>query len=107
MAMTVNNSIKVNYSDEKLRILVEEFITMQKYEFTFDELCSYVLYWAKEDGKTANSGLYESNQLDATDCKRLRVILETIIREGRIVTLGNVKNTSGFCNVTQYTRSIN
>lgn len=104
---TNTNTISVNYSDERLRTLVEEFITMQKHDFTFKDICSYVLYWAKEDGKTANSGLYESNQLDATDCKRLRVILETIIREGRIVTLGNVKNTSGFCNVTQYTRSIN
>ena len=82
--MAVNNSIKVNYSDEKLRILVEEFITMQKHEFTFSGLCSYVLYWAKEEGKTANKGLYESNELDKADSDRLARILEKIVKEGRI-----------------------
>lgn len=35
--------ISVTYSDERLRTLVEEFITMQKHEFTFKEVCSYVL----------------------------------------------------------------
>lgn len=45
---TQTNPIAVKYSDSKLRILVEEYITMQKHEFTFKDLCSYVLYWAKE-----------------------------------------------------------
>ena len=84
MVMTVNNSIKVTYSDEKLRTLVEEYITMQKQEFTFQGLISYVLYWAKEEGKTANTGLYESNQLDTDDCERISVILRTVINKGRI-----------------------
>ena len=57
---------------------------MQKHEFTFKDLCSYVLYWAKEEGKTANNGLYESNQLAAADCDRISVILRKIIKEGRI-----------------------
>ena len=82
--MANNNSIHVTYSDERLRTLVEEFITMQKHEFTFKDLCSYVLYWAKEEGKTANAGLYESNQLDAADCERISVILRKIVNEGRI-----------------------
>ena len=60
-----NRSISVNYSDERLRTLVEEYITMQKREFTFQGLCSYVLYWAKEEGKTAIAGLYESNEIDS------------------------------------------
>lgn len=50
-------TIQVTYSDERLRTLVEEFITMQKHEFSFSGLCSYVLYWAKEEGKTANTGM--------------------------------------------------
>ena len=78
------NPIQVTYSDERLRTLVEEFITMQKHEFTFKDLCSYVLYWAKEEGKTATTGLYESNQLAADDCERLSTILRKIIGEGRI-----------------------
>ncbi len=86
------NPISVNYSDDRLRTLVEEYITMQKHEFTFSGLCSYVLYWAKEEGKTANSGLYESNQLDKKDCDRLNRILDKIKGESRIVaTDGNIK----------------
>lgn len=79
-----NTTISVTYSDERLRTLVEEFITMQKHEFTFKGLCSYVLYWAKEECRTANTGLYESNQLDPKDCERLSGILRKIVGEGRI-----------------------
>ena len=83
------NPISVTYSDERLRTLVEEFITMQKHGFTFKDLCSYVLYWAKEEGKTANTGLYESNELDKADSDRLALILEKIVKEGRIVATDN------------------
>ncbi len=77
-------SIKVTYTDSKLRILVEEFIAMQRSEFTFHELCSYILYRAMEEEKTATKGLYKSNQLDSDDSKRVINILDKIIREGRI-----------------------
>ena len=93
--MTNNkNHIKVNYNDEQLRILVEEFITMQKHEFTFKGLYSYVLYWAKEEGCTSNMGLYESDLLSPDDCDRLGRILEQIVKEGRIAYLscGNTDN---------------
>ena len=80
----MNNPISVTYSDERLRTLVEEYITMQKQEFTFKNLCSYVLYWAKEEGKTATAGFYESNQLDAADSERISNILNNIIKEGRL-----------------------
>lgn len=78
------NPIKVDYSDEKLRILVEEFITMQKLDFTFKGVCSYVLYRAMEEERTTNTGLYECNQLCSTDCERLCFILRKILNEGRI-----------------------
>lgn len=98
--MNNNTSISVTYSDSKLRTLVEEFITMQKHEFTFKGICSYVLYWAKEEGKTANNGLYESNQLDAVDCERISVILRKVINEGRI-TCG----TDFFADDTQFVKT--
>ena len=81
--------ISVTYSDDRLRTLVEEYITMQKHEFTFSGLWSYVLYWAKEEGKTANTGLYESNELDKADSDRLAQILEKIVQEGRITASDN------------------
>lgn len=80
----MNNSIQVTYSDTKLRILVEEFIAMQKAGFTFKEVSSYILYRAMDEEKTTNTGLYETNQLDDYDCKRLGAILEKIKNEGRI-----------------------
>ena len=94
---TTSNTISVTYSDERLRILVEEYITMQKHEFTFKDLCSYVLYWAKEEGKTANTGLYESNQIDDADCERISVFLRKIIKEGRITC-----EVEPFANDTQF-----
>ncbi len=83
--MNINTtSISVNYSDERLRTLVEEFITMQKHDFTFKSLCSFVLYRAMEEEKTANSGLYKSNQLSPADCERISGILRKIVKEGRL-----------------------
>lgn len=57
---------------------------MQRSEFTFRELCSYILYRAMEEGKTTTKGLYETNQLSDYDCKRVNSILEKIVGEGRI-----------------------
>ena len=83
--MTANtNPIQVTYFDDCLRILVEEYITMQKHDFTFKSLCSYVLYRAMEEEKTANTGLYESNQLSSADCERISNILRKIVKEGRL-----------------------
>lgn len=76
--------ISVKYSDAKLRILVEEFITMQKHDFTFKSLCSYVLCRAMEEEKTANTGLFESNQLSSADCEKISNILRKIVKEGRL-----------------------
>ncbi len=91
--------ISVTYSDSKLRILVEEYITMQKHDFTFKSLCSYVLYRAMEEEKTANTGLYESNQLSPADCERISVILRKIVNEGRL-TCG----TDCFVDDTQFVK---
>lgn len=96
---TNTNPISMKYSDSKLRTLVEEFITMRKREFTFKELCSYVLYWAKEEGKTANTGLYDSNQLCPADCERISRILQKIIKEGRITC-----ETDSFADNTQFVK---
>ena len=82
--MANNNPISINYSDEKLRILVEEYITQQRSSFTLKGVCSYVLYWAMEDGHTTGTGLYESNQLSKADCERICCVLAKIATEGRI-----------------------
>lgn len=61
--MTNNtNPIKVDYSDAKLRILVDEFITMQRHEFTLRGVCDYILYRAMEEGSTAEQTIYETTR---------------------------------------------
>ena len=85
--MSLNtNPIAVTYSNAELRILVEEFIFQQKKEFTFKSLCSFILYWAMEEGKTAGDGsaVRESNELQESDQERVRCILESIVKDGRI-----------------------
>ena len=84
--MSPNNPITLTYSDAELRILVEEFVAQQKMEFTFKSLCSFILYWAMEEGKTAgnDSVVRESNELQVSDQNRARLILESIAKDGRI-----------------------
>lgn len=92
---TNNNTISVTYSDEKLRILVEEYITQQKNEFTFKGVCTYILYWAMEDGKVVEQdSLCEGNQLAQGDCDRISKVLDKIAVEGRIAA-----NGSGFVKI--------
>lgn len=88
---TITNPISVTYSDEKLRILVEEYITMQKKDFIFKGVCSFIMYRAMEEERTSNSGLYESDELAQADCDRVSHILEKMVAEQRIA----VRN-SGF-----------
>lgn len=80
------NPIKVNYTDPQLRVLIEEFIAMQRSSFTFKGVCSYILYRAMEEGRTVGESIYESNQLEMKDCARVSSILKKIVGEGRITT---------------------
>ena len=97
---TQTNPIAVKYSDSKLRILVEEYITIQKHDFTFKSLCSYVLYRTMEEEKTENTGLYESNQLSPADCERISDILRKIVEEGRITC-----SSESFADDTQFAKN--
>lgn len=83
--MTVTSAIGRDYSDERLRVLVEEFITQQRSIFTLKGGCDYVLYWAMEDAYNTGTGLYESAQLSHYDCERVNKVLGKIVKEGRIV----------------------
>ena len=88
--MNENNAIGIDYSDAKLRVLVEEYVTQQKYMFTLQGACAYVLYWAMEDGHTlpAAGTLYQSDKLSPADCQRVSAVLQKIVREGRIAADG-------------------
>lgn len=89
--MTKNNTpISVTYTGQHLRILVEEYITMQKTSFTFKGACSYILYRAMEEGRTVNKGIFEINQLEHNDCSRVSGILEKIVQEGRITFVPDI-----------------
>ena len=87
--MTDTYPIRINYSDARLRVLVEEYITQQRSLFTQQGVCSYFLYWAMEEGHTTNTGLFESSQLAPADCEHVCGVLEKIAQEGRIVADGD------------------
>lgn len=84
-----NTTLSVTYTDQQLRILIEEFIAMQRSEFTFKGVCSYILYRAMEDEKTKVKGIFESNELHPTDCDRVSDILDKIVQEGRIANVSS------------------
>lgn len=88
--MTTNTPISLTYSDSELRTLVEEYIAQQKSEFTFKGLCSYILYWAMEDGKMANPGkaLLPSYELQPSDQERIKSKVDAIVHDGRIAVSG-------------------
>ena len=84
------NHISLTDSDSELRNLIEEYITQQKAEFSFEGVCSYIAYWSMEDGmKTGSSKIiYESNKIQPNDLERVRRVLDAIIRDGRITASG-------------------
>ena len=88
--MTISdNQVSVTYTDAELRNLVEEDITQQKNEFTLKGVFSYILYWAVEDGKVADAkALIGSNELSGRDQERVKRILDVIMADGRIATIG-------------------
>lgn len=90
--MTQNNAIGIDYSDQRLRVLVEEYITQQRGTFSLQGACAYVLYWAMEDGHTLPTAgaLYQSDKLSPADCQREGAMLETFVKEGRIVADGDL-----------------
>ena len=83
--MSSQSPLSIQYSSEKLRILVEEYITQQRTEFTFKGVCSYSAFWAMEE--KAPSALYESNELQLSDQERISRILENIVADGRIARI--------------------
>lgn len=63
---------------------------MQRKDFTFKGVCSYILYRAMEEERTKGNGLYESDQLAPDDSERVSKILKKIEAEQRISTQDSV-----------------
>lgn len=79
--------VSVTYTDAELRNIVEEYITQQKSEFTLKGVCSYVIYWTVEDDKVADANsIIGRNEIHPNDQKRVKHILDAIIKDGRITT---------------------
>jgi len=84
-------TISVAYSDLELRNLVEEFLVQQKSTFALKSVCSFILNWALEDGKVFFSdSKFEDYKLDNHDEQRVKCVLESIVRDGRIADLGDI-----------------
>ena len=89
--MTTSDPMAITYSDEKLRILVEEYITQQRTKFSFKGVCSYILFWAMEDGAVAQTGqdIYDNAELNNSDQARVSGSLLIIMADGRITRDSN------------------
>lgn len=79
----MNTTHPTPYTLQELSILVEEYITQQRSEFTLKGLCSYIVYWGMEDGRL------QSDQLSEEDKERVNEILNRIVSDGRIRVQGD------------------
>lgn len=79
-----NNPISINYTYEKQRLLVEEYIIQQRADFTFEGVCSYILYWAMEEGKAEQDGktTFDNIAINESDQRRVSNILDAIVSDG-------------------------
>lgn len=84
-----NNTVSVTYSDSKLRILVEEYITMQRRISPSVVFGDYVFYHAMEEDCTAGQSIYENNELQPADQERIRRVLSKIGKEGRVIAFAD------------------
>ena len=80
------------YSDLELRNLIEEFLVQQKSAFALKNVCSFILYWAIDDGINTNSidFLIESYRLQDSDIEKVKQILNSIVQDGRLVFTGGL-----------------
>lgn len=88
--MTQTNPIKISYTDARLRVLVEEYITQRRCSFTLKDVCSYILYWAIEEGKATQSGdsLIDGETICQEDSERICRFINQIVSEGRLAVQG-------------------
>ncbi len=77
------------YTTHDLSVLVEEYITQQRAEFTLRGLYAYIVYWAMEEKRIAG------DQLTDADKEKVNGILKRIVKDGRIR-----ENGDGFEKVT-------
>lgn len=79
-------TITIPYTDQRLRVLTEEYLTQQRGAFTLQGLSSYILYWAMEEAPAP--GLYTGCQMAPGDATRVSRVLQQIVAEGRIAVRG-------------------
>ena len=72
--MTMNTP----FTTHDLSVLVEEYITQQRAEFTLRGLYAYIVYWAMEEKRIAG------DQLTDADKEKVNGTLERIVKDGRI-----------------------
>ena len=66
------------YTETELAVLVEEYITQQRSEFTLKGLYAYIVYWGMEGKRIAG------DQLTEADREKVNCILNRIVKDGRI-----------------------
>ena len=72
--MTMNTP----YTTHDLSVLVEEYITQLRTQFTLRGLYAYIVYWGMEEKRIAG------DQLTDADKEKVNGILNRILKDGRI-----------------------
>ncbi len=70
------------YTDQELSVLVEEYITQQRSQFTLRGLYAYIVYWGMEEKRIAG------DQLTEADKEKVNGILSQIVKDDRIGARG-------------------
>ncbi len=79
------------FTEKELSILVEEYITQQRKEFTLKGLSSYIVYWGMEEKRIVG------DQLSEADKEKVNSIMNRIVKDGRIRLI----ESNGFTYVKQ------
>lgn len=74
----MNTNNPTPYTDQELTVLIEEYITQQRAEFSLRGLYAYIVYWAMEEKRIAG------DQLSDDDKEKVNGILKRIVKDGRI-----------------------
>ena len=95
----------LDYTDEELRKVVEEYIDAQKSEFSFKKMSLSILHRAMDEGKTVDSKntQYKSNELKSTDGIRIsRILWDMIFERKIIIAFGDNPYMSTYGNDTRF-----
>lgn len=94
------NPVSLTYSEEELRTIIEQYISICDLEFSYKAICHYILERAKQEGKVPNAEYtqYGSSELNPLSGIMVSRLLWEMIWEKKIfVAFGANPYRGGYC----------